>query len=91
MISLRKSLLTLALLVAPSLTSALSVGNRRAFLAQSAAAAMGGAIALPAMAAPEIKKTADGKIKYATLREAKEKPASQNGDIVAIEYTVRFG
>mmetsp|Transcript_10138 Transcript_10138/g.27950 ORF Transcript_10138/g.27950 Transcript_10138/m.27950 type:complete len:181 (+) Transcript_10138:82-624(+) len=75
------------------LTTALtSSSSRRAFFSQTAAA-VGGVVtavasnAAPSLAAPQILTTSDGKIKYATLQPAKERPSSQSGDIVAIEYT----
>eukprot|EP00527_Entomoneis_sp_CCMP2396_P000251 CAMPEP_0198140532 /NCGR_PEP_ID=MMETSP1443-20131203/3675_1 /TAXON_ID=186043 /ORGANISM="Entomoneis sp., Strain CCMP2396" /LENGTH=176 /DNA_ID=CAMNT_0043802981 /DNA_START=68 /DNA_END=598 /DNA_ORIENTATION=+ len=85
MISL-KSLTFLAML---GLVSSLSnVGSRRAFVAKSAAVLGGTFLATQeAQAAPQIFTTNDGKIKYATIKDAREKPTSQAGDIVAVEYT----
>eukprot|EP00977_Amphora_coffeiformis_P004962 scaffold1058_cov163-Amphora_coffeaeformis.AAC.2 len=67
--------------------------SRRAFL-QTAPAAIAAAAtmsqmtpSLPVLAAPEIKTTDDGKIKYAVVKSAQEKGAPLKGDIVAIEYT----
>lgn len=42
---------------------------------------------LPAVAAPEIKTTTDGKIKYAVVKSPQENGPPLKGDIVAIEYT----
>ena len=74
----------------PSGSSASS--SRRAFLQQApafvaTAAAATAAMSQPALAAPEIKLTSDGKIKYAVVQAAKEKGPPQKGDIVAIDYT----
>lgn len=69
-----------------------SGSSRRAFLQQAPAFVAGASLAAtamsqPALAAPEIKTTSDGKIKYAIVQAAKEKGAPQKGDIVAIDYT----
>jgi len=67
--------------------------SRRAFL-RTAPAAIAAAATVsqmnpssPALAAPEIKTTDDGKIKYAVVKTAQDKGAPLKGDIVAIEYT----
>ena len=67
--------------------------TRRDVFVKSATSLVGGTIlatsSLPnlAQAGPQILTTADGKIKYATLKPAREKASSQNGDVVAVEYT----
>lgn len=72
---------------------AYSLGSsRRAFLqtvpaAVAATVATSTQISSPAFAAPEIKTTSDGKIKYAVLQSPKEKGSPVKGDIVAVEYT----
>jgi len=65
-----------------------SRNSRRAFLSQSVtAASIAISSPLAAQAAtPTILNTENG-VKYATLREPKEKGFPQQGDIVAIEYT----
>lgn len=82
-------------------TSALTVQaytprpTRRAFLKAAPSVAAASVVvassatagSLPALAAPEIKTTEDGKIKYAVVQAAKESGSPQKGDIVAIEYT----
>ena len=77
---------TLAL-SAPSKTQT----SRRGFLGQAVSFGLGGAVVattpFSSWAAPEILTAANGKIKYATLQPALEKPSSQKGDVVAIEYT----
>lgn len=73
-----------------SYTPSPSTPSRRTFL-QQAPAFLAGAAAVtasqPALAAPEIKTTNDGKIKYAIVQPAKENGPPLKGDIVAIDYT----
>ena len=67
-----------------------SSSSRRAFLQQApafVAAVAAVTTSQPTLAAPEIKTTSDGKIKYAVLQPAKEKGSPLKGDIVAIDYT----
>lgn len=64
--------------------------SRRAFFNAAPATIAAAATAsqmptsLPALAAPEIKTTNDGKIKYAVVKTAQENGAPIKGDIVAI-------
>ena len=69
-----------------------STPSRRAFLQKAptafvAAAAAATQLGSPALAAPEIKTTSNGKIKYAVTQPAKDNTAPIKGDIVAVEYT----
>ncbi|KAL7576654.1 hypothetical protein ACA910_005587 [Epithemia clementina (nom. ined.)] len=96
-----RTLLCLALVVsgmgwstnAPKATtlSTITSTTRRGFLTSAfglVGASVAAASSSPALAAPEIFTTANGKIKYATLKQARDsKTTPRNGDIVAIEYT----